>query len=130
MVRFHHVNLGVPVGGADAEGAFLVDVLDYRRVDSSEGGPTAKWFESDDGKQVHLSEDPDHRPAARAHVAVELGEDLSGTELKLSELGYAYDAAERGDRRTVFCQDPAGNRWELRGVLSGAPSGAVASTQG
>jgi hypothetical protein len=72
MLRFHHVNLGVPVGGADAEAAFLVDFLAYQRVElTADAPPTARWFESEDGKQIHLSEDPDHRPAARAHVAVE-----------------------------------------------------------
>ena len=116
VLRFHHVNLGVPVGGVDAEAAFLVDFLNYRRVELTPGvPPTARWFESEDGKQIHLSEDADHRPAARAHVAVELGGDLSALERKFDETGYTYQAADGADRRTVFCQDPAGNRWELRG---------------
>jgi catechol 2,3-dioxygenase-like lactoylglutathione lyase family enzyme len=114
VLRFHHVNLGVPVGGADAEGAFLVDLLGYRRLESSEF-PTARWFESEDGAQVHLSEDPDHRPAARAHVAVELGEGLATLEGKFDRAGYEYTGFDSPDRRTLFCQDPAGNRWELRG---------------
>jgi catechol 2,3-dioxygenase-like lactoylglutathione lyase family enzyme len=118
MLRFHHVNLGVPVGGADAEAAFLVEVLGYRKLPLDPGvGPMARWFESEDGKQVHLSEDPDHQPAARAHVAVELGEDLAALEHRLDEMGYDYTAADGADRRTVFCKDPAGNRWELRGAL-------------
>jgi catechol 2,3-dioxygenase-like lactoylglutathione lyase family enzyme len=117
VLRFHHVNLGVPVGEADAEAAFLTDYLNYRRVELTPGvPPTARWFESEDGKQVHLSEDADHRPAARAHVAVELGDDLATLERKFDETGYQYQAADGADRRTVFCQDPAGNRWELRGT--------------
>jgi len=114
MLRFHHVNLGVPVGGADAEAAFLVDLLGYRRLDSAEF-PTARWFESEDGAQIHLSEDPDHRPAARAHVAVELGDELTSLEDKFDRADYQYTGLDGPDRRTVFCQDPAGNRWELRG---------------
>jgi catechol 2,3-dioxygenase-like lactoylglutathione lyase family enzyme len=119
MVDFHHVNLGIPVGGADAEAAFLVDFVGYQRVElTPDAGPTARWFESSDGKQVHLSEDPDHRPAARAHVAVELGDQLGALERKFDQVGYQYETADRADRRTVFCQDPAGNRWELRGTLA------------
>ena len=115
MLRFHHVNLGVPEGSLDDESAFLVEVLSYRRVDASRGGPGARWFESDDGKQIHLSEDPDHRPARRAHVAVDLGDDLTAVERRLADLGITFDGADRDGGRVVFCRDPAGNRWELRG---------------
>lgn len=118
MVRFHHVNLGVPVGEADAEGAFLVDYLEFRRVEApSDIGSNAKWYEAEDGKQVHLSEDPEHRPAARAHVAVEVGDGLAALEHKFDEAGYKYKAFDGTERRTLFCKDPAGNRWELRGTL-------------
>lgn len=114
MVHFHHVNLGVAPGGTEDEAAFLVDFLGYQRVSlNPDDPPTAKWFESADGKQIHLSEDPDHRPAARAHVAVELGDDLALVVRKFDDAGYAY---ERGSANpTVLCRDPAGNRWELRG---------------
>jgi hypothetical protein len=33
ILRFHHVNLGVPFGGANAEAAFLLDFLAYQRVE-------------------------------------------------------------------------------------------------
>ena len=98
MLRFHHVNLGVPVGGADAEAAFLVDFLAYQRVElTADVPPTARWFESEDGKQIHLSE--------------------AALERKFEQAGYQYTGADGEDRRTVLCQDPAGNRWELRGTL-------------
>jgi catechol 2,3-dioxygenase-like lactoylglutathione lyase family enzyme len=117
MARLHHVNLGIPVGGTDAEAGFLVDVLGYRRVEPPAAlASVANWFEYEDGTQIHLSEDPGHRPAARAHVAVELGDDLAALEQLLEEAGYATTPIEGGDRRVVFCQDPAGNRWELRGA--------------
>jgi catechol 2,3-dioxygenase-like lactoylglutathione lyase family enzyme len=115
MVRFHHVNLGVPTGGLDAEASFLVDVLGLRHLDSSEF-PGARWFEDEDGKQVHLSEDPDHQPAARAHVAVEIGSGLAALEGRLEERGYRFTPIELSGNRTVLCRDPAGNRWELRGA--------------
>ncbi len=118
MVAFHHVNLGVPVDGVDAEGQFLQDVLGYRRmqVDAPLQQMGVNWFEATDGSQVHLSPDPDHRPAARAHVAVAFGPDLGDIERRLKEAEIDYDSAQRpGFPWVLFCQDPAGNRWELRG---------------
>lgn len=118
MPTFEHVNLGIPVDGADAETSFLIDILGYRHVD-----PPAEikarfhpiWFEGDDGCQIHLSADPEHRPAARAHVAVWLGEDLSVVEEKLTRAGHEWTAGQNAARRVVFTTDPAGNRWELVG---------------
>jgi catechol 2,3-dioxygenase-like lactoylglutathione lyase family enzyme len=115
VVHFHHVNLGVPEGGAEAEAEFLVGVLGYRRIPlTPDDPPIAKWFESADGKQVHLSEDPDHRPAARAHVAVDFGDELALVLRKFDDAGYAYQ--QFPNNPIVFCSDPAGNRWELRGT--------------
>ena len=124
VVRLNHVNLGMPVGGAEAEEAFLLEVLGYRRVGTppevtalaARLGRQARWFEGEDGKQIHLSEDPDHRPAALAHVAIDVGEDLPALETKLQQAGVEHTASER-EVRVVFCQDPAGNRWELRGPI-------------
>jgi catechol 2,3-dioxygenase-like lactoylglutathione lyase family enzyme len=117
MLVFHHANLGVPVGGADAEGAFLVDVLGYKALALDPSTPpSARWFESEDGKQVHLSEDPEHRPAARAHIAVEVGDGLPDLEDKLTLAHIECKSFEGNGLRIVFCEDPAGNRWELRGV--------------
>jgi len=115
-MRLHHVNLGLPVGGADAEGTFLVDILGFRRLPSPEEFPSAKWYEDADGVQVHLSEDPEHRPAALAHVAVELGDRLGQVEERLAAAGHTTHAADRENMRVVLCRDPAGNRWELRGA--------------
>jgi catechol 2,3-dioxygenase-like lactoylglutathione lyase family enzyme len=117
MLRLHHVNLSIPVGGGDAEAAFLVGFLGYQPVPlTPTTPPSARWFEDQEGVQIHLSEDPDHHPSARAHVAVELGDNLSTLEDKFEEAGYKYEARDRGTERTVICQDPAGNRWELRGL--------------
>jgi len=125
MVTFHHVNLGVPVDGIDAEAVFLKDVLGYRHVevDDQLRQMGVNWFEAEDGSQVHLSADPDHRPAARAHVAVAYGPQLADVESRLRERSIAYDSFQRdGFPRVVFCQDPAGNRWELRGEFAPAPA--------
>jgi catechol 2,3-dioxygenase-like lactoylglutathione lyase family enzyme len=121
VLRLHHVNLGVPLGGVEAEEMFLLEILGYRRVPTppeltNTFARQARWFESEDGKQIHLSEDPDHRPAARAHVAVEVESDLPILVARLDQAGLEHSAFDSGDLHVVFCQDPAGNRWELRGT--------------
>jgi len=118
MPTFHHVNLGVLADDVDALEGFLVEVLGYRRVDLDDRLKKfgARWFEADDGTQVHLSIDPDHRPAARAHVAVSYGPQLADIESRLQKASVEFDAADRpGFPRVVNCHDPAGNKWELRG---------------
>jgi catechol 2,3-dioxygenase-like lactoylglutathione lyase family enzyme len=114
------VNLGVPVGEADSEEAFLVDVLGYALVatppELAAFTRQARWFESEDGTQIHLSEDPDHRPAARAHVAVEVGAELPSFVARLEQADIEHATFDGGGLHVVLCQDPAGNRWELRGI--------------
>jgi catechol 2,3-dioxygenase-like lactoylglutathione lyase family enzyme len=116
MARFHHVNLGIPVGGTEAEAEFLVGFLGYTRLEPpAELASVAKWFAAADGSQIHLSEDPDHRPAARAHVAIEVGDELAALERAFDEAGYVCKPFDSQGLRILFCEDPAGNRWELRG---------------
>jgi catechol 2,3-dioxygenase-like lactoylglutathione lyase family enzyme len=118
MARFHHVNLGVPPEQLDAEATFLIDLLGYRPVKPDErlGAIGARWYETADGAQVHLSADPDHRPAARAHVAIEFGPELADVEERLRNATVAFDQSQRaGFPRVLNCRDPAGNLWELRG---------------
>ncbi|HEY7106077.1 MAG TPA: VOC family protein [Acidimicrobiia bacterium] len=116
MPRFHHVNLGVLPDDLDSEMDFLENVLGYHRMDippeMQQYDP--KWFEADDGSQVHLSVDHDHQPAARAHTAIELEGKSGDVEHRLAEAGIDFQAGGLGDRRVLFCADPAGNRWELR----------------
>ncbi|ABW13175.1 conserved hypothetical protein [Parafrankia sp. EAN1pec] len=117
MSRFHHANLGVPPDAADAEAEFLVGVLGYRRLEPSSValGRGARWFEADDGTQIHLSLDPDHVPAAKAHTAIEVGADCAAIEARLTAAGIPFTAGDFDGRRIVICRDPAGNGWELRG---------------
>jgi catechol 2,3-dioxygenase-like lactoylglutathione lyase family enzyme len=134
LVAIKHVNLGIPVDGADAETAFLVDVLGYRPVE-----PPAElkarfnpmWFEGEDGCEIHLSADPEHRPAEKAHVAVWL-DDLSLVEQKLTSAGHEWTSEqytrENTLRRAVFTTDPAGNRWELLGLALGASEATAVGT--
>ena len=119
MPRFHHVNLGVPPGGLQAEMDFLVDLLGYRRVDppASMQSMNINWFEADDGSQVHLSEDPEHQAAARAHTAIEFGDELDAMQARLDASSWKYTASDANPGlRVLFIKDPSGNRWELRGV--------------
>src|ERR1700689_1516374 len=110
MLRLHHVNLTVPVDGVDAETEFLVDILNYRRLElNPTPPPQARWFESEDGAQIHLSPDPDHPPSARAHVAVDLGDDLTALKERFDQTGYDYKVFDGENGRIVFIKDPAGN---------------------
>lgn len=121
MPRFHHANLGVPPGLEDAEGAFLVDVLGYRPMEvPAELVGRARWYEADDASQIHLSTDPDHRPAARAHTAVEVD---AGVEARLRTAGIDYRGSGRDGLTVLFCSDPAANSWELRVPGAGTTAG-------
>ncbi|MDE3205176.1 MAG: glyoxalase [Acidobacteriota bacterium] len=118
MPTFHHVNLGVLPGQADDEGRFLVDVLGYRKVPDEElpEGVEVLWYRADDGTEVHLSDDPEHRAAKRAHVAVVVGEMLAAIRDRLAATAVEYRSFDReGFPPIVTCRDPAGNLWELRG---------------
>ena len=117
MVAFHHVNLGVPPDRIDDQASFLIDVLGYERMPTPEelAGRNVNWFRASDGSEVHLSADPDHRPAARAHVAVVLGDELDGVVERLQGRGVDAEVLDGIlGIRVAICLDPAGNRWELR----------------
>jgi len=120
MPRHHHVNLGVPTGGIAAQIEFLDQVMGYRRIDV---GPAMDamgvvWFEGDDGCQIHLSEDPDHRAPKRAHVAVTYADDeLDAVRQRLAAAGITARSIDGvGIRTFLVIEDPSGNRWEIRSV--------------
>ena len=114
----HHVNLSVPEGCADSEAEWLTDMLGYRPAtpgpDAAKFG-TLRWFEADDGHQVHLTVDAEHRPSARAHTAVRLDDALDGVVARLEAGGVSPRAITFDGDRHVFTTDPAGNLWELIG---------------
>lgn len=123
MPTLDHVNLCVPeevdgASGAAAEASWLCDVLGYKPVtpgpDASRFG-TLHWFEADDGTQVHLTVDPEHRPSGRAHTAIRIGDALDPTIERLEAAGRECTALEFDGDRHVFTSDPAGNLWELIG---------------
>ncbi len=116
MPTFHHANLGIPPDLAEAEADFLVEILGYRRLEPPKAASDfgARWFEADDGTQVHLSLDPGHTPAAMAHTAIDVSGESEAIQTRLSAAGIPFKAAEFDGNRIVLCKDPAGNRWELR----------------
>jgi hypothetical protein len=117
MPTFHHANLGVPPDLAEAEASFLVGILGYRRLEPPTAAADfgARWFEADDGTQVHLSLDPEHTPAAMAHTALDVRGEFDAIQARLTDGGVRFKAAEFDGNRIMLCKDPAGNRWELRG---------------
>jgi hypothetical protein len=116
MPTFHHANLGIPPDLAEDEADFLVGILGYRRLEPPKMAADfgARWFEADDGTQVHLSLDPAHAPAAMAHIALVVGGECDAIITRLTDAGTPFKAAEFDGTRIVLCKDPAGNRWELR----------------
>ena len=118
MPRMNHVNLGVLPGGRPDMIRYLTEVLGFRPAYMSESirAMGASWFEGDDGVQVHLSDDPDHRAPKRAHVAVDYGDELDAVGGRLRAAGIDYTEGGNPEVRVLFCADPAGNRWELRGA--------------
>ena len=113
---FHHANLGIPPTLADAEAEFLVSILGYRRLDPLKTAADfgARWFEADDGTQVHLSLDPAHTPAGMAHTAIDVRGESDAIAARLNHAGIRFKTAEFDGKRIILCKDPAGNRWELR----------------
>ena len=123
MPSLDHINLCVPeiVGdlpGPDAEEEWL-KVLGYSRV---QPGPEASqlgalwWFAADDGTQVHLTVDPNHRASAGAHTAIRLDDALDPTIAALEQAGHRCSTISFDGDRHVFATDPAGNLWELIGA--------------
>ena len=128
--RMHHVNLAVPPGGVEAEVDFLVNVIGLTEAVEKKARAAAMfaenelptppeplhWYEDGDGFEVHLTEDPDHQPAKKAHVAVYAGETLQDTEAELGRRGVpATEQLDVPELRVLVTTDPAGNIWELRG---------------
>ena len=63
---------------------------------------------------MHLSLDPDHVPAGKAHTAIEVTGESARVEAMLTAAGIPFTAGEFNGNRVVNCKDPAGNGWELR----------------
>jgi hypothetical protein len=114
-MKAHHVNIAMLPEHIDAEKTFLVDVFGMAELDAGEfASQGAIWYQCGDTIQLHLSADPDFIPSARAHVALDLGDDMPDVEARLAAGGYEHFEARNDTDRRVFVTDPGGNRWELR----------------
>jgi catechol 2,3-dioxygenase-like lactoylglutathione lyase family enzyme len=116
MPRLHHVNVSVRPGAEDAEVAFLTEVLGFRPVvlppESDSFG--ARWYEGDDGVQIHISIDAEHAAARLAHTALVVGDEAGAIEQRLERAGVEIGRGSLDGIEIMIVTDPAGNRWELR----------------
>lgn len=115
MLRLHHVNIGIPEDGLEEETVFLTEVLGLRAAKRGpDTPPAANWFDADNGVQVHVSKDPNHRAPERAHVAFDIGDGVPELEKRLTAHSIEYQSFEDTLGKRLFFADPAGNRWEMR----------------
>jgi hypothetical protein len=117
--KLHHVNLGVPPELEAEETTFLAELLGYRHLSPESTADErvrvgARWFEGDDGVQIHLSLDDEHRAAAKAHTAVTVFDEVDGIRQRLMAASYPFEEAVFDGTNFLIVLDPAGNRWELR----------------
>src|SRR5262249_6487191 len=117
MPTFDHVNIVTTPETLEAEAEFLVEVLGLTVVDPGDfmRSRGARWFALEGGAQVHLQADPAHQPELAFHAAVDFGDDIGRVEQILAERGIAVRVPGSLPEQRVFCHDPAGNEWELRG---------------
>jgi catechol 2,3-dioxygenase-like lactoylglutathione lyase family enzyme len=109
------VQVVVPAGGLDEARAFYAGVIGLQELARPETmGGVGAWFRAGP-QQLHLSEDDDFAPAARAHPALELDE--AGLEALAGRIAAAGATVRWDDRlpgvRRVYSFDPAGNRLEF-----------------
>lgn len=116
VLAIHHVQVGAPVGGEDAQRRFYGDGLGLTEVEKPEAlrARGGCWFRGV-AVEVHVGIEADFRPAAKAHPAFVI-DDLGGMLARLGELGFEADLTEEhtfpGYRR-AHVRDGAGNRVEL-----------------
>ena len=111
MPRFT-MPIGIPPDLADAEADFLVGILGYRTPASPrQRAPAdfgARWFEADDGTQVHLEPRPRRTSgAAMAHTASTWA--TSSMRLRPAahrSAGVRFKTAEFDGNRIMLCKDP------------------------
>jgi catechol 2,3-dioxygenase-like lactoylglutathione lyase family enzyme len=118
--RFHHVQLGAPVGGEAAARQFWAELLGFEQVAkprslADRGGC---WFRLS-GIEIHVGLEADFRPASRAHPGL-LVDRLDAWAERLTAAGHAvtWDDLLPGMRR-FYCSDPFGNRLEFLERSSG-----------
>lgn len=114
--RFHHVQLAVPTGTAEACRGFWGDTLGMTEV-AKPAGLAARggcWFRTGE-VEVHLGVESEHVPARKAHPAF-LVSDLGVLAARLDAAGVevTWDPEMPGHER-FHTHDPFGNRLEFLG---------------
>ena len=113
FLAIDHVQLAMPVDGANMARAFYVEVLGMIEVPK----PTAIaasgcWFESGDVR-IHLgAESTEFKPAHKAHPAF-VCSDFDALMAKLQDNGVKIRFDESLPQRRAFVDDAFGNRLEL-----------------
>ncbi len=113
-MRFHHVQLAIPVGGEDEAQTFWVELLGFDEIVkplalADRGG---RWFRNGE-VEIHCGVEDPFSPAKKAHPAFEV-EDLVVSAALLQGAGYLTkpDNLLVGYRR-FYANDPFGNRLEF-----------------
>ena len=114
ITGIHHINLTIPPGSEEVARAFYSYLLGLIEVPKPVGSDRSRgcWFEAGDF-QIHISPDPDFRPAKVAHPGF-LVSDLSNLRRRLETAKVpTADGTNIAGLIRCFVFDPFGNRIEL-----------------
>ena len=116
LLRFHHVQLAMPVGGEEAAERFYSGLLGMERIPKPEhlAGRGGCWFRAPEGAvELHLGVEEDFRAARKAHPAFGV-DGLAELRQRLEEAGIEIveDTQLEGHER-FYASDPFGNRLEF-----------------
>jgi catechol 2,3-dioxygenase-like lactoylglutathione lyase family enzyme len=122
--RIQHVQLAAPPGCEDAARTFFGALLGLEEVSKPQqlaaGGGV--WFALAEGQELHVGIERDHRPAGKAHPALEVTGRAALEELaaRLASAGHpvSWDDRIRSVHR-FHTADPWGNRLELQAPAAG-----------
>lgn len=119
----HHVQIFYPPGEEAFARRFYAGTLGLRELRRPEslGDRAGLWFETGDGRHVHLSAQDDLALHPRRHFALRVA-DLESTVTRLRDAGARFEEASEipGWLRT-FVFDPFGNKIELDEISDSAP---------
>ncbi len=123
-MRFHHVQLAIPVGAEDRAREFYAVALGLTEVDKPVelAGRGGCWFRSaadgGPGVELHLGVEEPFVPARKAHPGIMLDgiQELALLAERIAHAGFEVDWRERktfAGYERFHCRDPFGNRLEV-----------------
>jgi len=112
LLGVHHISINVRE--LDAAICFYRDALELAPLERPDLGFAGAWFALGDGRELHLVEAPDSKPARGQHFAFRV-RDIERTTLELSDRGVRCSEVRSlpGGGRQCFFVDPSGNLLEL-----------------